>query len=144
MIDQTAIDLSAHRLDKAKDALKQAELLLENAGYDGSINRSYYAIFNAIRALLALVNLDSRRHSGVISFFDRYFVKTDIFEKSFSHIVHSAFDVRQVNDYEDYAMPTPEEAAQQVKNAEQLIHEVEQQRALLLEGKVALPIVSLP
>ena len=142
MIAQTAIDLSAHRLGKAKDALKQARLLLENAGYDGSINRSYYATFNAIRAILALVNLDSRRHSGVISFFDRYFVKTGIFEKSFSHIVHSAFDVRQVSDYEDYATPTREEAAQQVTHAAKLIAEVEQQRTLLIEGKVALPAVS--
>lgn len=141
MIDQTAIDLSTHRLEKARDALKQAELLLENAGYDGSINRSYYATFNAIRAMLALVNLDSRRHSGVISLFDRYFVKTGIFEKAFSHIVHSAFDVRQVSDYEDYAMPTQEEAAQQAQHAKKLIHEVEQQRILILQGKIELPVV---
>ena len=42
-----AQELSAHRLDKAKDILRQACLLLENAEYDGSVNRSYYAIFNA-------------------------------------------------------------------------------------------------
>jgi hypothetical protein len=36
MIDQTTIALSAHRLDKAKETLKQAELLLDNGGYDGS------------------------------------------------------------------------------------------------------------
>ena len=57
-----AHDLSQHRLHKAKDVLRQAELLLKNNEYDGSINRSYYAIFNAIRSLLALVGLDSRRH----------------------------------------------------------------------------------
>lgn len=141
MLDQVAIDLSAHRLDKAKEALKQAELLLDNGGYDGSVNRSYYAIFNAIRSLLALVNLDSRRHSGVISFFDRYFVKTGIFEKSFSHIAHSAFDVRQVSDYEDYAAPTAEQAERQVENAARLILEVEQQRSLLLQGEISLPAV---
>lgn len=142
MIDQAAVDLSAHRLEKAKASLKQAELLLQHAGYDGSVNRSYYAIFNAIRSLLALVNLDSRRHSGVMSFFDRYFVKTGIFDKSFSHIVHSAFDVRQVSDYEDYAMPTAEQAQQQVENAAKFIQEVKQQRALLLQGKIPLPSVS--
>ena len=56
-------DLSAHRLKKAKDVLRQADLLLKNAEYDGSINRSYYAIFNSIRALLALIGVDSRKHS---------------------------------------------------------------------------------
>ncbi len=142
MIDQTAIDLSTHRLEKARDALKQAELLLQNSGYDGSVNRSYYAVFNAVRALLALVSLDSRKHSGVISFFDRYFVKTGIFDKSYSHIVHAAFDVRQVSDYEDYAVPTLGQARQQAGNAAKLINEVEQQRTLLLNGTIHLPAVS--
>lgn len=82
--------LSQHRLDKAKDVLRQAELLLNNHEYDGSINRSYYAIFNAIRSLLALVGLDSRRHTGVISYFDQYFVKTGICEKQLSTIAHTA------------------------------------------------------
>ncbi|MDO9576869.1 MAG: HEPN domain-containing protein [Candidatus Cloacimonadales bacterium] len=125
MIEQTTIDLANHRLAKAKDALKQADLLQNNAGYDGSVNRSYYAVFNAVRALLALVKLDSRKHSGVISYFDRYFVKTGIFEKTFSHIVHSAFDVRQVCDYEDFAIISKDEAEMQLENAELLIREVE-------------------
>ncbi|MCU0288739.1 MAG: HEPN domain-containing protein [Acidobacteria bacterium] len=64
MIDITAIDLSGYRLNKAKDLLKQAGVLLGNSSCDGSINRSYYAIFNAIRALLALIRIDSRRHSS--------------------------------------------------------------------------------
>lgn len=48
MSDKPALDLSAYRLQKAKELLKQAQVLLEAASYDGSINRSYYAIFNAI------------------------------------------------------------------------------------------------
>ena len=79
-----SIDLSNHRIEKAKELLEQAELLFNDKRFDGSINRSYYAIFNAIRALLAVVKLDSRKHSGVISYFDRYFVKTGIFDKYFS------------------------------------------------------------
>ncbi len=81
MIDEQTRHLSAYRLDKANTLLAQAELLLKNRQYDGSVNRSYYAIFNAVRSILALVGLDSQSHRGVISFFDRYFVKTGIFEK---------------------------------------------------------------
>lgn len=108
-----ARDLSAHRLNKAKDVLRQAELLLNNNEYDGSVNRSYYAIFNAIRSLLALVGVDSRKHTGVISYFDRYFVKTGLFEKPFSKMAHNAFDSRQVSDYQDFLMPTAEQAKEQ-------------------------------
>jgi uncharacterized protein (UPF0332 family) len=76
MIDEQRRHLSAYRLEKAKTLLIQADLLLKNRQYDGSVNRFYYAIFTAVRAILALVELDSQSHRGVISFFDRYFVKT--------------------------------------------------------------------
>ncbi len=138
-IDPVLVDLSNHRLNKAKEALRQAEVLFSTAGYDGSVNRSYYAIFNAIRALLALMRLDSRRHSGVISFFDRYYVKTGIFEKELSRIVHAAFDVRQVSDYEDYITPTEEQAQQQLDNARKLLNEVEMKQQLFLQHKLSLP-----
>lgn len=141
MSDMLTSDLSIYRLKKASDLLKQADVLLKSGGYDGCINRSYYAIFNAIRSLLALLRLDSQRHSGVIAYFDRYFVKTGIFDKSYSRIVHDAFDVRQVSDYEDFAMPSAEQAQQQFDNARQLIHEVEQKHTLLLQQKIPLPTI---
>lgn len=143
MIDTALLDLSAHRLSKAKESLRQAEMLCTNAGYDGSVNRSYYAIFYAIRSLLALISLDSKKHSGVISFFDRYYVKTGIFEKHYSHIIHSAFDVRQVSDYEDYMMPTAEQAQQQLDNARKLLEEVEKTQELLIQQTIPLPVVTL-
>jgi uncharacterized protein (UPF0332 family) len=117
MIDEQTQHLSEYRLDKANALLTQAELLLNNRQYDGGVNRSYYAIFNGVRALLALVGLDSQSHRGVISFFDRYFVKTGIFEKRFSTIVHEAFDSRQDNDYEDFYYPSEAEAQEQYDHA---------------------------
>ncbi|PIP54416.1 MAG: hypothetical protein COX07_05460 [Bacteroidetes bacterium CG23_combo_of_CG06-09_8_20_14_all_32_9] len=71
MIDKTRVDLSEHRIEKAKDLLFQAKILFDNQKFDGCINRSYYAIFSAIRLLLALIKLDSSKHSGVLSFFDK-------------------------------------------------------------------------
>jgi len=139
MSDTTARDLSAHRLDKARELLEQADVLFQHGSYDGSINRSYYAIFNAIRTLLAFLRLDSRRHSGVISFFDRYFVKTGIFEKTSSQIVHTAFEVRQVSDYEDFFLPTENEAKQQLEQASTFIEQVAVVREKLLDGTIALP-----
>jgi uncharacterized protein (UPF0332 family) len=75
MNDNHMHDLSDYRLSKARELVDEAKLLFDNKRYDGCINRSYYAIFSAIRSLLALVGLDSRKHSGIISYFDRLFVK---------------------------------------------------------------------
>jgi uncharacterized protein (UPF0332 family) len=141
MIDGNAADLSEHRLNKANALLIQAELLLKNHQFDGSINRSYYAIFNAIRSLLALVRLDNRRHSGVISYFDGYFVKTGIFGRQFSKIVHTAFDARQDNDYEDFYLPSEIDAKEQFEYAREFVKEIEQKKELFIQGKIILPKV---
>lgn len=139
MLDEVVIDLSKYRIDKAYDLLSQSEILFKNQKYDGSINRSYYAIFNAIRSLLALVKLDSSSHAGVLSFFDRYFVKTGIFQKEFSKIAHAAFDSRQDYDYEDFYVPTKEQAKKQLEDAKLFIEEAENKRVSIMQGESDLP-----
>jgi len=139
MINKQTQPLSAYRLEKAKTLLTQAELLLKNQQYDGSVNRSYYAIFSAVRSILALVELDSQSHRGVISFFDRYFVKTGLFEKRYSQIVHEAFDSRQDNDYEDFYHPSETEAQEQYDNATQFLQEITHKRELFIQGSLTLP-----
>ncbi|MCU0645255.1 MAG: HEPN domain-containing protein [bacterium] len=141
MLDQIVIDLSKYRLEKAYDLLGQAEILFENQKYDGSINRSYYAIFNAMRSLLALLKLDSSSHAGVLSFYDRYFVKTNIFDKKFSKMAHSAFDSRQDSDYEDFYQPTKEDAEQQLQQAQSFISEIKLKREQLINQKINFPII---
>lgn len=132
-------ELSSHRLKKAKDLIVQARLLFDNTQYDGSINRSYYAIFNAIRSLLALIKLDSRKHSGVISLFDKHFVKTGIFSKEFSKIVHKSFDFRQVSDYDDFFIISIDQAKTQIENCLKFISEVEDIINRLLNEEIDLP-----
>ena len=71
--------LSAHRFKRAKEELQTAKLLLRNASFRSSINRSYYSIFHVIRAVNALGGFDSSKHSGVISHFNQEYVKTGLF-----------------------------------------------------------------
>lgn len=139
MIKKTSIDLSKYRLEKAKKLLKESKILLESNFFNGSINRSYYAIFNAIRSILALITLDSSSHRGVISYFDRYFVKTRLFEKKFSKIAHLSFDSRQISDYEDYFVAKEDDAVQQYRNALDFIQECEIKRDEFISSKLELP-----
>lgn len=87
--------LSAHRYGRAKEELQTAELLLKNANYRSSINRSYYSIFHAIRAVNALDGFDSSKHSGVIAHFNQEYVKTGVFEKRASKIIRNASELRE-------------------------------------------------
>ena len=91
--------LSAHRFGRAKEELQTAELLLKNANFRSSINRSYYSIFHAIRAVNALDGFDSSKHSGVIAHFNQEYVKTGVFEKGASKIIRNASELREQADY---------------------------------------------
>lgn len=46
--------LADYRIKKAKEIFEEAKFNFENGKYATSVNRSYYAILNAVRALLIL------------------------------------------------------------------------------------------
>ena len=117
--------LSAHRFNRAKEELQTAELLLRNADFRSSINRSYYSIFHAIRAVNALDGFDSSKHSGVISHFNQEYVKTGLFEKEISKIIRNASELREQADYEDFYEASQEEAVDVFEQATRFISVVE-------------------
>ena len=117
-------DLSAHRFGRAKEKLQTAELLMQSDSYRQSINRSYYAIFHAIRAVNALDGFDSSKHSGVIAHFNQQYVKTGVFEKTASKIIRGASELREQADYEDFYSATKDEAASVLDGARGFIEMV--------------------
>lgn len=68
----------AYRLEEADEALEESLLMLDSSHERAAVNRAYYAMFYALQALLAASGLVASKHSGVISLFDREFVKTSL------------------------------------------------------------------
>lgn len=112
--------LVKYRLDMAYEKITVAKLLLQNGHYKDSINRSYYAIFSAIRALLAMEDKDFSKHSGVISYFRMKYIKTGVFDKKYSDYLQSAFQERNFSDYGDFFLVSREDAEKQYQNAIEL------------------------
>lgn len=98
-----------------------AKQLLLTGKLNSSVNRSYYAIFHAVRAVLAIDGFDSKKHSSVISYFSANYTRTGIFDASMSSLIWSAFITRGYSDYKDYYEVTPEKAQEQINNAEYII-----------------------
>lgn len=118
-------DLSKHRLENSREKLDTAQMLLNNGRYKDSASRSYYSIFSAARALLATKDLDSSKHSGVISLFNQHFVKTGVVKKEMSKLLGGAKAVRERSDYADFVIVSKEEAQRQIQSAKEFIEEVE-------------------
>ena len=87
------------RIAQAQETLKEAEALLSDSLYRGAINRAYYAMFYTILALAVFKGETVSKHSGVIAFFDREFVKTGALSRELSKALHLGFERRQTNDY---------------------------------------------
>lgn len=110
-------DLTKYRLDMAEERLDVAALMIDVGRYKISISNSYYAIFNAARALLAERNVDFKKHSAVISYFRREYVKKGVFDVMYSEYIGSAFDSRNDCDYEDFFIASREQAQEQYQHA---------------------------
>ncbi|MDD3367472.1 MAG: HEPN domain-containing protein [Lachnospiraceae bacterium] len=116
--------MAKHRLETAEEKLKASRLLLSGGLYKDSIGRSYYAIFSATRAVLALDSKDFSKHAGVIACFQKDYVKEGIFDKQYSKIVMESFQIRNKSDYDDYYIVSKADAEEQLEKAELFYQEM--------------------
>lgn len=119
------IELSKRRLEIAHERLTTAKAMLELGDYKASANRLYYAIFSAMRAVLALDGFDSKKHSGIIARFRQSYIKTGILDTEMSKIIDDLEVIREDSDYDDFYIILKEDVEIQAKRAEYFVSEVE-------------------
>jgi len=129
------ISLAKYRIEKAKENLKDAEDAFVRGRFSLSVNRSYYAMFTTARGLLALKELDSSKHSGVIALFNQHIIKMGLFPKDLSKFLSKAKDIREKADYGDFVEITEEDAQIQLKNAKRFIEEAEKTLQRMIQGR---------
>ncbi len=118
-------DLILYRLEKSKQDFESAEILFEKRKYTQSLNRSYYTIFHAMRALLALDKFNSRKHSGIVSYFIKNYIANGIFKKEYSKIILRAEKFRNRSDYMDFYKVLRKDAEKQLKDAKAFLEMLE-------------------
>ena len=114
-------DLSMYRFECALEDLDTSKYNLRGEKYNAAVNRSYYAIFHALRAVTILDGFDSKKHSGIIAFFNKQYVKEGVFDKKISRIIKNSFEVRSNADYADFYVVSKKDAEEQIDYAEELI-----------------------
>ena len=115
------IDLSRYRYSSAIEELKNAKLCFENNSYRGCVNRSYYAAFYAIRAILALGNIDFKSHKSVINHFNKEYVGANIFPRDLASKLGKLKNMRDTADYSDFLEVSREDAKVQLESVEYMI-----------------------
>ena len=119
-----AKDMSAYRFQQAAQCLQSSKALIELEDYKGAANRSYYAVFHAIRSVMALANVDFGNHGQVIGYFRREYIKTGVFPKEMSRTIDTLFKVRNKCDYDDFYVIDREDVTNQIVSAEYFLDEI--------------------
>ena len=102
--------LSTYRLNRAKEDLEAAISNHQAGFYKVAINRSYYAIFHAIRAVNILDGLDASKHSSVIAHFNQFYVHGGKFNREIYKLIDSAYRNREKCDYSDFFIASKEDS----------------------------------
>lgn len=127
MTDKEA--LYSYRLKQAEETLEEAKKMLEgNFSQRSVINRAYYTMFYALLALFIKSNIDVKtsKHIGVISLFNKEFIKTGTFDKLYSKILHNAFDARLEGDYKEFVDLSIKDAAEHVTYADAFLKKIKE------------------
>ena len=118
-------DLALYRIQQAEESLDEAELLYRSGKSTRSVvNRLYYAMFYSILALLIFEPYSSSKHSGVLSYFNRFFIKEGIIPEDIGRAVNKAFDLRLRGDYKEQVSITYEQVEPFIGHARNCINEV--------------------
>lgn len=125
-MDERQKDLSMYRIQEAYDSLKVAKHCLNENLYRDSINRSYYAAFYAVKAVLALSTVDFKRHKDVMAYFNKEYVATGTFPREIGRKLGTLQRVREKSDYDDFYIASREKALEQYETAQQVIEVVKQ------------------
>ena len=117
--------LSQYRMNRAKEDLDAAAVNHEAGFYKTAINRSYYAIFHAIRAVNILDGFDASKHGSVIAHFNQFYVHEEKFDRNTYKLIDSAYRIREKCDYSDFFMASKEDSEEQISNAKEFIMRIE-------------------
>lgn len=108
----------------AVDTLDTAKLCMEHQRYKDTINRCYYAAFYAIKAVLALEEIDFRRHKDAVAYFNQNYVATNIFQREIGKQLGRMKRKREASDYDDFYVASYTEALEQYEAAEMIVKNI--------------------
>jgi uncharacterized protein len=135
MTPETRI-LVQYRLDRAREALTEAGLLLDSGHANTGVNRLYYACFYAVSALLLTKGLTATSHSGLRTLFHQHVIRPGLLPLGQGPLYDRLFDQRQRSDYADLVYFSVDEVRAWSMEAQAFVDAV----AVLIQQALAAPL----
>jgi uncharacterized protein (UPF0332 family) len=101
--------LVQYRLQRAREAIDEAELLFQTGHLHTYVNRLYYACFYVVSALLLAKGLSASKHSHLRALLHKEFVRPGVIPVRYGQFFDLLFNNRQKGDYSDLVVFQPEQ-----------------------------------
>jgi uncharacterized protein (UPF0332 family) len=133
------VQLARYRLKQAEESIDEAIYLYSGRKSPRSvINRTYYSMLYAILALLIFEPYSSSKHSGILSYFNKKFIKGKIFSEEFGRSVNKAFELRQRGDYREYTELSYEQVEPFIEKSRAFVEKVKTYLEEIIFNKMSL------
>ncbi|MDD4193395.1 MAG: HEPN domain-containing protein [Mangrovibacterium sp.] len=91
--------LISYRLDQARNTITEVNTLIEANLLNIAVNRIYYGMFYCLTALALKYGFSSSKHSQLIGWFNKHFIKTGFIDVKYGRMLRDAFKNRTEGDY---------------------------------------------
>lgn len=86
-------------IEKANEALSAAQDNIISDNLTTAQNRIYYSVFYSVMALAYFKDFHTSKHTELMGWFNKNFIKTEIFSKEMGTLYKNAFNDRNQADY---------------------------------------------
>lgn len=107
--DEERVAVVSYRIEKAQNAIEEAEKVSAIGLWNIAANRLYYALFYASTAILIKKGLTAHTHAGAIAMISLHLVQQGLLSTEDIRLIRKLFSLRQEGDYEDFVEVTEEE-----------------------------------
>ena len=121
MTDKSITALVDYRMEKSRESIKAARIMVNEKMLTFAMNRIYYAMFYAVQAALGKRAVSFSKHSQVKGYFNREFIKSGVLPIDMGRLYNKAFEYRQKFDYVDFAVPEEDMVLEYIEKAEQFV-----------------------
>ena len=112
--------------EKAKNALRAAEILQAEGLFEDTISRSYYAVMHAARAALLVHNAIPKSHAGVRRLFGAVLIRPGLIEAEWADVLAREQDRRLLADYSLHVLWEPEASSRLVEDARVFLRRIQE------------------
>lgn len=102
--DESLHALVLYRVQRSKETLREAELMMQEGFVNGALNRMYYAAYYVVIALLIQNGISTQTHAGAKQMLGLHFVLTKKLPLQISNIYSTLFEKRHTSDYDDFVL----------------------------------------